>query len=147
MSDKQKEATLQITGMTCAACSNRIEKGLKKIEGVKEANVNLALERSTIVFDPSKTSPQAFEEKIEKLGYGVVSEKAEFAITGMTCAACSTRIEKGLNKLEGVTKASVNLALETASVEYSPSQIAPQDITQRVEKLGYGAKLQRKRTQ
>ncbi|WP_420742925.1 heavy metal translocating P-type ATPase [Priestia aryabhattai] len=141
MGDKQKEATLQITGMTCAACSNRIEKGLKKIEGVKEANVNLALERSTIVFDPSKTSPQAFEEKIEKLGYGVVSEKAEFAITGMTCAACSTRIEKGLNKLEGVTKASVNLALETASVEYSPSQIAPQDIAQRVEKLGYGAKL------
>ncbi|MEH7583541.1 heavy metal translocating P-type ATPase, partial [Priestia megaterium] len=141
MSDKQKEATLQITGMTCAACSNRIEKGLKKIEGVKEANVNLALERSTIIFDPSKTSPQAFEEKIEKLGYGVVSEKAEFSITGMTCAACSTRIEKGLNKLEGVTKASVNLALETASVEYSPSQIAPQDITQRVEKLGYGAKL------
>ncbi|MEB2266561.1 heavy metal translocating P-type ATPase [Priestia megaterium] len=141
MSDKQKEATLQITGMTCAACSNRIEKGLKKIEGVKEANVNLALERSTIIFDPSKTSPQAFEEKIEKLGYGVVSEKAEFAITGMTCAACSTRIEKGLNKLEGVTKASVNLALETASVEYSPSQIAPQDITKRVEKLGYGAKL------
>ncbi|WKU21980.1 heavy metal translocating P-type ATPase [Priestia megaterium] len=141
MSDKQKEATLQITGMTCAACSNRIERGLKKIEGVKEANVNLALERSTIIFDPSKTSPQAFEEKIKKLGYGVVSEKAEFAITGMTCAACSTRIEKGLNKLEGVTKASVNLALETASVEYSPSQIAPQDITQRVEKLGYGAKL------
>ncbi|MFL0473438.1 heavy metal translocating P-type ATPase [Priestia sp. 179-F W1.4 NHS] len=141
MSDKQKEATLQVTGMTCAACSNRIEKGLKKIEGVKEANVNLALERSTIIFDPSKTSPQAFEEKIEKLGYGVVSEKAEFAITGMTCAACSTRIEKGLNKLEGVTKASVNLALETASVEYSPSQIDPQDITQRVEKLGYGAKL------
>jgi len=141
VSDKQKESTLQITGMTCAACSNRIEKGLKKIEGVKEANVNLALERSTIIFDPSKTSPQAFEEKIEKLGYGVVNEKAEFAITGMTCAACSTRIEKGLNKLEGVTKASVNLALETASVEYSPSQIAPQDITQRVEKLGYGAKL------
>ncbi|MDD9795819.1 heavy metal translocating P-type ATPase [Priestia megaterium] len=141
MGDKQKEATLQIAGMTCAACSNRIEKGLKKIEGVKEANVNLALERSTIIFDPSKTSPQVFEEKIEKLGYGVVSEKAEFAITGMTCAACSTRIEKGLNKLEGVTKASVNLALETASVEYSPSQIAPQDITQRVEKLGYGAKL------
>ena len=81
------------------------------------------------------------KKKSKSLGYGVVNEKAEFAITGMTCAACSTRIEKGLNKLEGVTKASVNLALETASVEYSPSQIAPQDITQRVEKLGYGAKL------
>ena len=46
------EKTLQITGMTCAACANRIEKGLSKIEGVEKANVNFALERSTIVYDP-----------------------------------------------------------------------------------------------
>jgi Cu+-exporting ATPase len=44
MSDAQKETTLQITGMTCAACAIRIEKGLNKVEGVSEANVNLALE-------------------------------------------------------------------------------------------------------
>ena len=136
MSEKKKEDHFQITGMTCAACSNRIEKGLKKIEGVKEANVNLALERSTVIFDPSKTSfHRSLKKKSKELGYGVVSEKAEFAITGMTCAACSTRIEKGFNKIEGVTKASVNLALETASVEYSPSQIAPQDIMHELKSL------------
>ena len=53
--------------------------------------------------------------------------------------ACATRIEKGLNKLEGVTFANVNLALENATIEYNPSQISIADIISRVEKLGYGA--------
>lgn len=57
----------------------------------------------------------------------------------MTCAACATRIEKGLNKMDGISKANVNLALENATVEYDPSQTSPIDIIQRVEKLGYGA--------
>ena len=79
-----------------------------------------------------------FEKKIQDLGYGVAKEKKEFAITGMTCAACATRIEKGLNKIEGVSFANVNLALENATVEYNPSQISITDIIGRVEKLGYG---------
>ncbi|TSI11752.1 heavy metal translocating P-type ATPase [Lysinibacillus sp. BW-2-10] len=141
MSSEIKETSLQISGMTCAACSNRIEKGLNKMEGVEEANVNLTLEKSTIKFDPQKVTVQDFEKKIEALGYGVVKEKKEFTITGMTCAACATRIEKGLNKMEGVTLANVNLALENATVEYNPSQVSVADIISRVEKLGYGAHI------
>ncbi|MFT4412889.1 heavy metal translocating P-type ATPase [Fredinandcohnia humi] len=136
-----KEASLQITGMTCAACATRIEKGLNKLEGVESANVNLALERSTIKYNPEVINVEAFEKKIEALGYGVVTEKAEFNITGMTCAACATRIEKGINKMEGVTRASVNLALESATVEFNPSGVTVGDIIQKVEKLGYGASM------
>lgn len=136
-----KETSLQITGMTCAACANRIEKGLNKLEGVEAANVNYALERSTITFNPEVVNIEDFEKKIEALGYGVVSEKAEFSITGMTCAACSSRIERGLNKMEGITKANVNLALETATVEFNPSTVAVNDIIKKVEKLGYGASV------
>lgn len=134
-----KDTSLQITGMTCAACANRIEKGLKKLEGVEDANVNFALERSQIKYNPEITNIEAFQKKIQSLGFDVVMEKAEFNITGMTCAACSTRIEKGLNKLEGVTKATVNLALETATIEYNPSLLNKTEIIKRVEKLGYGA--------
>ena len=94
-----KETSLQITGMTCAACANRIERGLKKMPGVESANVNLALEKSTIHYDPDKISVKELEKKIEDLGYGVVKEKKELVITGMTCAACANRIEKGLNKM------------------------------------------------
>lgn len=136
-----KEVQLPITGMTCAACSARIEKGLKKIDGVSEANVNLALEKASLKYNPDMTNVAAFEKKISDLGYGVASEKAEFDIMGMTCAACSARIEKGLNKLEGVKAATVNLALESASVEYNPSQLNNQEIISRVEKLGYQAKV------
>jgi P-type Cu+ transporter len=73
-------------------------------------------------------------------------EKSEFDIIGMTCAACATRIEKGLNKIEGVTKATVNLALETATVEYTPSQVNVQDIIKKVEKIGYEATLKQDQT-
>ncbi len=130
---------MQITGMTCAACANRIEKGLNKMEGVEEATVNLALEKSVIKYDSEKLSNKDFEKKIQDLGYDVVKEKKEFTITGMTCAACANRIEKGLNKLDGVSVATVNFALENGTVEYDPSVVSPADIIQRVEKLGYGA--------
>ncbi|MEK4486270.1 heavy metal translocating P-type ATPase [Psychrobacillus sp. FSL H8-0484] len=139
MSNQIKETSLQITGMTCAACATRIEKGLNKLDGVEEANVNLALEKSLIKYDPEKLSDKDLEKKIQDLGYGIAKEKKEFAITGMTCAACATRIEKGLNKMEGVALANVNLALENATVEYNPSQISVADIIARVENLGYRA--------
>ncbi|MBM4763306.1 heavy metal translocating P-type ATPase [Bacillus sp. B15-48] len=141
MSKKMKETTMQISGMTCAACAVRVEKGLKKVEGVEEASVNLALERSSIKFDSAVTTVQALEKKVKDLGYEVVTEKAEFDITGMTCAACSTRIEKGLNKLDGVSNASVNLALETANIEYNSSVLSKNDILKKIEALGYGASL------
>ncbi|WP_025025931.1 heavy metal translocating P-type ATPase [Caldalkalibacillus mannanilyticus] len=138
MSSQTKETSMQITGMTCAACANRIEKGLKKIEGVQEANVNFTLEKTTIKYNPDQTNLDAFQKKIKSLGFDIIQEKAEFDITGMTCAACSARIEKGLNKVEGVTRATVNLAIESATVEYNPSQVTVSEIMQRVEKLGYG---------
>jgi P-type Cu+ transporter len=141
MSNNTKETTLQISGMTCAACAVRIEKGLKKLDGVEEATVNLALERSSIKYDPSVTNVAALENKVRDLGYDVVTEKSEFEITGMTCAACSTRVEKGLNKLAGVSIANVNLALERATVEYNPSLVSKADIIKKVESLGYGAHL------
>ncbi|WP_264738179.1 heavy metal translocating P-type ATPase [Cytobacillus firmus] len=136
-----KEVHLPISGMTCAACSSRIEKGLNKLDGVQEASVNLALEKAAIKYNPEVTSVEAFEKKIEDLGYTVVSEKAEFELLGMTCAACSGRIEKGLNKLPGVKQAVVNLALETGTVEYNPEQISIQDMIRKVENLGYQAKV------
>ncbi|MFF2753313.1 heavy metal translocating P-type ATPase [Psychrobacillus sp. NPDC058041] len=139
MDNEIKETSLHITGMTCAACATRIEKGLNKIDGVEEANVNLALEKSLIKYDPKKVSDKDFEKKIIDLGYGIAKEKKEFAITGMTCAACATRIEKGLYKLEGISNVNVNLALENATVEYNPAQTSVADIIGRVEKLGYKA--------
>ncbi|CAM4398205.1 heavy metal translocating P-type ATPase [Paenibacillus alkaliterrae] len=65
------------------------------------------------------------------------SKQVTLQITGMTCAACANRIEKGLNKLPGVTNATVNFAMETARVEYSPGEISIADMQNKVQQLGY----------
>lgn len=65
------QATIEISGMTCAACANRIEKGLNRMDGV-EANVNLALERASVSFDSSLMNNEKLEQKIIDLGYGVI---------------------------------------------------------------------------
>ena len=135
--NEKKEANLQISGMTCAACANRIEKGLKKVEGVHEANVNFALEKTKIMYDPTKTNLQQFKEKVEALGYGIVSDKAEFTVSGMTCAACANRVEKRLNKLDGVNKATVNFALESATVDFNHDEVNVNEMKSAITKLGY----------
>ncbi len=52
---RTQQATLQIGGMTCAACANRIEKGLNRMPGIAGANVNLALEKASVDYDPKET--------------------------------------------------------------------------------------------
>jgi Cu+-exporting ATPase len=141
MGSSKQEINLDISGMTCAACANRIEKGLKRMDGVEDANVNFTLEKATVSFNPAKVEVKQLYNKVSDLGYEVVTDKVELKLIGMTCAACANRIEKGLNRLDGVSKASVNFALETGTVEYNPSQVTIDDLKNKVEQLGYEAVL------
>ncbi|MGC4377915.1 heavy metal translocating P-type ATPase [Fictibacillus sp. Mic-4] len=140
----QKRVNVGITGMTCSACAVRIEKVLNKMEGV-EANVNLAMEKASVAYDPEKTSFEMIEQKIEKLGYGIAKEKVELDIEGMTCAACSARIEKGLKRMSGVSNAAINLAGETGIIEYDPAAVTVDELLAKIEKLGYKGILKQDR--
>jgi len=65
-----KQMTLRITGMTCAACANRIEKGLGKLPGVAGAAVNFAMETARVTYAPNEVTVEAMRAKVGKLGYG-----------------------------------------------------------------------------
>jgi P-type Cu+ transporter len=138
---EHKETNLDITGMTCAACANRIEKGLNKMEGVENASVNFAMERAAVKYNPEEVEPSDLQKRIRDLGYDIQLEKTEFDITGMTCAACSARIEKVLSKQDGIQYATVNLALEKATIEYAPGTITTDQIIKKVDSIGYGATM------
>jgi Cu+-exporting ATPase len=69
-----------------------------------------------------------------------IADHVELPITGMTCASCANRIERKLNKLEGVT-ASVNYATEKATVDYDAAAVAPEQLVAAVEAAGYQAVL------
>ncbi len=137
----QTKSVKKITGMSCAACALRIEEGLKKLDGVLTANVNLALERADIVYDEEKLSETALNSLITGLGYGVVQEKANINITGMSCAACAIHIEDSLNKLPGINLATVNLATNKATVEYNPQEVSISEVISVIKNLGYEGEL------
>jgi Cu+-exporting ATPase len=63
----------------------------------------------------------------------------KFDVTGMTCSACSARIEKNINKTDGVIEASVNLLTNSMTVKYDESVLRDIDIIKVVEDTGYGA--------
>ncbi len=148
------DVSFPVTGMTCASCVRRIEKALKKVDGVAEANVNLATEKARVVYDASVATPAQLKAAVEKAGYGVrdiappvVSPSATppsattgdvtLPIEGMTCASCVRRIEKALSKVDGVEEASVNLATEKAHVVYDPDVASLERLTAAVERAGY----------
>ncbi|MCX7791848.1 MAG: heavy metal translocating P-type ATPase [Chloroflexaceae bacterium] len=136
MPDQQIQ--LPVTGMTCASCVRRVEKALAKLPGVHEVQVNLATEQASVRFDPASVAPQQLQAAVEQAGYGVVTERVELPITGMTCASCSARVEKALKRTPGVIEASVNLAAERASVVFSPSTVSYAELRAAVEQAGYG---------
>jgi len=123
--------------MTCASCATRLEKVLRQLPDVTDATVNLATETATISGD---TDMASIERAVEKAGFGVATESCTLDISGMTCASCSARVEKALNKVPGVLEASVNLATEQATVKRVQGGSAAALITA-VESAGYGAQL------
>lgn len=138
--DNNKKTTIDITGMTCAACSNRIEKKLNKLDDVT-AQVNITTEQATIDDHQGQYHTEDYVNEIQHLGYDVVKESVELTISGMTCAACSNRIEKVLNKIDGVINANVNLTTEQATVEYYRGVVNSDDFISKIQNLGYDAKV------
>ncbi|WP_026370468.1 heavy metal translocating P-type ATPase [Kallotenue papyrolyticum] len=136
-STSTQQITLPVTGMTCAACVNRVEKALRRLEGVEQAQVNLATEQTSVTYDPQRVQPATLIQAIERSGYGVITEQLELPIGGMTCAACVNRVEKALRRVDGVLDASVNLATERARVTLIPGVADVAALRAAVERAGY----------
>jgi len=135
-----RNITLPVTGMTCANCALTIQRSLKKVTGVKKANVNFATEQASVSFDLEQVQIKDLTDKIHDAGYGVVTTTVEIPLTGMTCANCAMTIERTLSKkVPGVLKASVNFATERARVEYIPTLTTVDDMIAAIERAGYGA--------
>ncbi|GAC1508885.1 MAG: heavy metal translocating P-type ATPase [Ktedonobacteraceae bacterium] len=156
------QATFAIEGMTCASCAMRVEKGLKKLSGVADAQVNLVTEQATVTYDAAQTGTEQMQRKVEAVGYKAIplvvpglmpapkpvsppqnpqETRVTLALEGMTCATCAMRIEKGLKRVPGVVDAQVNLATELGTVTYDSAQAGVAQMLQKVEALGYKASL------
>ena len=127
-----------IRGMSCSSCAARIEKGIRALPGIAVVNVNLTLSRVSAEYDPQVLTPQAIVAKVRDLGYDVELNRAEYDVRGMNCAACAARVEKAVQKVAGVTQASVNLVLERLTVTAEP-EVTAQVLLDAVRQAGYEA--------
>jgi len=129
--------TIGVGGMTCASCVARVEKALKKVPGVSDANVNLASEKATVAFDPDTVEVASLLGAIEAAGYEPRRQTMVFDVVGMTCASCVARVEKALTKVPGVAAANVNLATERATVSFLPGSVQVLEMKTAVDAAGY----------
>ena len=135
-----KQSTINIGGMSCAACASRIEKMMFKLDGVDKASVNLATEKLFVEFDEQKVTIDDIKNAVTKIGFKVIEKDSKtiaIPIDGMTCAACSSRVEKVLGKMDGIENVTVNLATEKASITYDTSIIRISNIKQKITEIGY----------
>lgn len=98
MSDTIRTIVLPVRGMTCASCVARVEKALRKVEGVEKASVNFATETVSLTFDSSRTSLKQFSEAVEKSGYELVLPQSREQINE---DQSSQRTEPALSAEEG----------------------------------------------
>ncbi|MBW3551929.1 MAG: heavy metal translocating P-type ATPase [Gemmatimonadetes bacterium] len=128
---------IPVTGMTCAACAARVQKGLSGATGVAEAGVNFATERATISYDPSEASAASLVEAVRRTGYGARVDELVLEIEGLEWAVSGEPVERELNALPGVVEAVVNIAAGSARVVYVPEAVATEDMARAVESAGY----------
>ncbi|MFA7058002.1 MAG: heavy metal translocating P-type ATPase [Candidatus Cloacimonadales bacterium] len=140
---------IQIDGMSCASCSAGVARALTKVDGVKDVNVNLPMGKAYIEFDEKIITVSEMEKIITNIGFEVVESVnpdepklnlniIKLNVTGMTCASCSSAVERALNKTAGVKSVNVNLASEVATIEFEGEATDSEKLKQVIINSGYG---------
>lgn len=130
---------LPITGMTCAACANRIEKSLNKTPGVRKAGVNYATGRATVEYDPEATGLQQLIDRVKDIGYDTAATAHVAFIVDDSArpSGSAMPLERELARVSGVVAASFNLATMLVRVEYVPGATDVRRIRTAIEGFGY----------
>ena len=131
----------QLGGISCQVCVNKIEKKLSKLEGMKEAVVNLSTEKLSVDYDETILKEETIIETVKKLGYEIEEESelkdVELDIDGISCQVCVNKIEKKVSKLNGVKSVIVNLASSRGKIVYDSDVIKLSEILEVMQKMGY----------
>lgn len=132
--------TLSIEGMSCASCVGRVEKALSALPGVSDVSVNLASEQARLSVD-SPDRLQDAAQALNTLGYPARTARITLNIASMSCASCVGRVDKALADVPGVVSVTVNLAAETAVVEYLEGAVTPAELMAATSAIGYPAEI------
>ncbi|PSB55720.1 cadmium-translocating P-type ATPase, partial [filamentous cyanobacterium CCP1] len=138
-----KTQQMQVSGMDCASCAAKIETALERLAGVAEVSVSAVTERLTISYNPQQITEADIKNRVVSLGYTVAIEQPaskqtmDIMVGGMDCPSCVDKISISLEKLAGVTEATVNFSTGKVRVDYDPQQVNERTLQEHITALGY----------
>lgn len=163
-----EDVLIKIKGMMCGHCEKTVSEAAMSVKGVSKAASDHKKGQVKISYDTSITDLEEIKKAITTSGYVVIDEeeacpvpvkqavtipivkkedketksggiqKITLKLTGMTCASCAQNIEKVLNKIDGVKKATVNFSVEKATIEYDAGKVNPAAFETAITGIGYG---------
>jgi P-type Cu+ transporter len=128
-----------VTGMTCSACTGKVNTALTAIEGV---TVNKVCHKSGMVcvkIDPEKTDKSKVSEAITATGFKVTGEALTIPVSGMTCGACSKKVTEALTALEGCSSVGVCHKSGKATVVIDSSKTSEAKVVEAIKASGFKA--------
>lgn len=133
-----------IDGLDCADCASKLEKGIRKLPGVREAQVNFAAAKLRVTYDKTVLEAAQITKTVSGFGYSAAMLQSvqdtpgyhisQYLIEGMDCADCAAKLEKKVAALAGVRTASVNFGAGKLTVEHA---LTDTDIINVIHQAGY----------
>jgi len=137
MPDGFQTMRIPVEGLSCVSCVGRAEAAIRGVDGVREAEVNLATRSARVVADTA--TPAEIAAALDRAGYPAAREKFRLRIAGMHCGSCVGRVERALLAVPGVLEASVNLAAGNADVTLIEGTADVSALVAAVQGEGFGA--------
>ena len=132
-----KRTMMPVTGMSCANCAATIEKNIRKLPGIYEANVDLAGEKLTVTFDASKLTEHDIIACVRRIGFGIAIGKTDLPILGLHDNSDALFLEKLLLRQNGVLTANVSFATEHVALEFIPGMTGIAELAGVMHKAGF----------
>ncbi|KAL8244899.1 hypothetical protein R6Q59_011157 [Mikania micrantha] len=149
MEPTEARVLFSVTGMTCPACAGSVEKAVKRLQGIREAVVDVLNNQARVMFFPSYVDEETIRETIESVGFKATlivketdeksSQVCRILVKGMTCTSCSSTVESTLKAIHGVQRAQVALATEEAEVHYDPLVVSHDQFMEIIKGIGFEA--------
>ena len=132
-----KRVALDIEGMTCSACVARLEKAFKRFDGIEKANVNLPLEKATLVLDPTIVAFEDLKAIVERTGFDLGIQSRIYFVDGMTELEHAAQVEAALFNVPGVFVADVNYVEQRVQVSFVVHSVSDALLQEVVAKTGF----------
>ena len=132
-----KRVSIDIEGMTCGACVARLERAFDRADGIEKANVNLPLEKATLVVDPTIIAFDDLRSIVERTGFDVGTQSRMYFIDGMTEPGHVSLVEEVLFNVPGVLSVDANYAEERVRVTFVARSLADSALVDAISNAGF----------